>query len=300
MQLLWVLSFTAVLFAIGILQTRPGQPSSYERRPEAGDKNAGGAIHPLIFYDDKLFWQGIAYAQKETATAPAGVAGGILPHHLFPSFILADFFKRLQAVQPNRIVLLGPNHPELGTYKAQTSLQGWQTPFGIVEADTGVIQGLVDQKAVAVNEGVVEHEHSVAGIMPFIKFYLPHAKVVPIILRATVTEPEAEHLAATLAKLADTHTLVIAPVDFSHYLTSAAAQGNDNVTWEIMERFDYTRLFQLSNDYVDSPPSIAVQLMVMQILHKAHFNLLFNTNSGLLQGNQFSKTTSYFSIMFSD
>jgi MEMO1 family protein len=93
-------------------------------------------------------------------------------------------------------------------------------------------------------------------------------------------------------------TLILDSVDFSHYLTAAQAERNDKKTLDIMQRFDYPSLFTLNNDYVDSPPSIGVFLMAMQALGATDSTMLYNTNSGFLEGNDYIQTTSYFSIMY--
>ncbi|OGY20981.1 MAG: AmmeMemoRadiSam system protein B [Candidatus Woykebacteria bacterium GWB1_45_5] len=222
----------------------------------------------------------------------------MIPHHLLPSFMIADFFNRLSAQEPNTIILLGPNHDELGDFEVLTSLYGWQTPFGTVEPNDAIINSLINNNLAKVDEDVLAKETSVSAIVPFIKFYLPKAKVVPLILSARMTQDETRTLANDLKNRLSNKTVIVAAVDFSHYLTSPLAKEKDELTWQVMKNFDYRQLFTLNNDYLDNPPSIATLLMAMQKRGTTNFDLLYHTNSGELLKDSSISTTSYFSIDF--
>lgn len=255
--------------------------------------------HQVKFYDNKTFLEGVDQAAQIKGQAYR-IKGGIIPHHLFPGFIFADFFKRLSFQNPKTIILIGPNHYEKGNSKVLTSLYAWETPFGIVEPDVDIINKLLSKDLLRVDEEVLPGDHSVSGSIPFIKYYLPEARVVPILLKGGFSQKEAEVLAENLKGLVSEDVVVIAAVDFSHYLTSPQAKEKDEVTLKIMQDFDYPKLYLLNNDYLDSPPSIAVLLMLMQKLNSPASEILFHTNSGELQKNNGIETTSYFSISFHD
>jgi len=257
-----------------------------------------GNTHPLNFYDEDAFYWGVENSRKENKVFADHISGGIIPHHLFPGFIIADFFDRLSKQSPQTIILIGPNHHERGNYQGLSSLYGWETPFGVVEPDEQVIQSLIKDKLIEVDESVLPDEHSVAGMMSFVKYYLPDAKVVPIILSGFMSESDILMLSDKLRNYIDENSVIIAAVDFSHGLTNKQAQENDEITLELMSNFDYRQILSLNNDYLDSPPSIVALLMVMQVLQTTNMDLLHNTNSGQIQGNDSIETTSYFSIAY--
>lgn len=254
--------------------------------------------HKLIFYERELFSQGVIKANKNTVIPPPHIAGGIIPHHLLPSTVLSKFFRQLQFQNPKRIILLGPNHGELGAYKVISSVYGWETPFGIVQPDTQIVNDLVGEKLSNINEDVIENEHSVAGIMPYIKFYLPNARVIPLILRSTLTQQEAQQLADQLVTYEDSQTIIIAAVDFSHYLNASEAEQKDTVTYQAMKDFNFRKMWSMNSDYTDSPQSLAVVLMAMKKLGKGNVIELDHTNSGYMENNLFMETTSYFTLIF--
>lgn len=254
--------------------------------------------HPNLFFDEKTFNEGIARTKKENKLSNYNISGGIIPHHLFPGYILTDFFNRLSVQKPRVIILIGPNHYEKGSFRVLTSLYSWGTPFGKVEPEELIINKLIKNGVVRIDEGVLPNDHAVAGMMPFIKYYLPDTKVVPILISGHTTQEEVKVLASNLTSFMGEDVVLVAPVDFSHYLTNEQAKEKDKVTLEVMKNYDYRQLFTLNNDYVDSPPSIAALLMVMQKLGTTKMDLLYNTNSGELQKDNYIETTSYFSIVY--
>lgn len=255
--------------------------------------------HPLLFYDKDTFYRSAEKARGEDKAFTAHISGGIIPHHLFPSYIIADFFSRLSKQKPKTIILIGPNHYEKGNYQALSSLYGWETPFGVVNPNEHIIQELVSSKLVKIDENVLPKDHAVAAIMPFIKFYLPDARVVPILLSGFMTIEETRILAERLKNYFNNDDIVIlAAVDFSHGLPNQKAQKKDEITFELMKTFNFKKLLSLDSEYLDSPASIIVLLRIMQVLNTTNMQLLFDTNSGKMQKNDSIETTSYFSIAY--
>lgn len=253
--------------------------------------------HPAVFFDEGLFYNGIKQAQQNTKTINHHIAGGIVPHHLYASFVIAGFFQVISLQKPKTIILLGPNHYEKGHAKIITSKMGWQTPFGVLEPDQQFIGELL-QNDVKIDEQVVSKEYSVAGLMPFIKYYIPDSAVVPLLLSGSLTQEETKHIAQSLKRLIDKDTIIIASVDFSHNLSNQQAQEKDAITLDALKNFNYRMLFSFGNDYTDSPASLVTLLQTMELCGSTKSEILAHTNSGELQKNNSISTTSYFSIIY--
>lgn len=254
--------------------------------------------HPSKFFEKQAFSEGVAFVKRNNPTEKTNIRGGVIPHHLFPGFIIADFFHRLKMQNPDTVILIGPNHYERGDSKVLTSVYGWNTPFGVVQSEDKIIRELTAKQVLKVDDHVLENDHAVAGIIPFIKYYLPATKVVPILLSGFMNEDETRFLASQLESYVNKDTVLVAAVDFSHYLVNKEAQEKDKVTLNVIKKYDYRQLFTLDNDYLDSPPAIAVLLLTMQKLGMTKMDILHHTNSGELQKDDYIETTSYFSIIF--
>lgn len=254
--------------------------------------------HPLVFFEQESFYAGVEQSKKENQVLTKQVLGGIVPHHLFPSFMITDFFSRLSKQNPATIILIGPNHYERGNYQVLSSLYGWQTPFGVVEPNRQIIHGLEKSKMIEIDETNLPQDHAVAAIMPFIKYYLPDTKVVPLLLSGFMSKEDVQLLSNNLKNYVNRDTIIVSAVDFSHYLTSQQAQEKDAITLELMKSYNYERLLSLNNDYLDSPPAIVTLLMIMKSLGATEIEILHHTNSGEILKSNSTETTSYFSAFY--
>lgn len=286
-KLLLLFLFTTFLAAILF------SPKQSHERPEYK-----GLIHEVLFFEESSFFSSVDFAKNNNKSFNAHATGGIIPHHLFASFMIADFFNRISNQKPKTIILIGPNHYELGKYKALTSLYSWKTLFGNIEPDTIKINKLISSELVYVDENTLPNDHSVSGILPFIKYYLPDTKIVPILVSKFMTYDETVKLADGIAGFNDSGTIVVSAVDFSHYLTSYAAKKNDDITLGLINNYMYRELITLNSDYLDSPQSIILLLMAMQKRGTVNSEVLYHTNSGEMTGDEAINTTSYFSIIY--
>lgn len=260
--------------------------------------NASSQSHEAIFFDERLFFKGLTEAEENYIKPSYQISGGIIPHDFFPGFILSDFYKKLSEQDVKTVILLGPNHYEKGSSKFLTSAFDWKTPFGVVNSDKDIIKNLLDEKILEVDEEVLPKDHSVGSSLAYIKYYLPDAKVVPILISGFTTQKEAEEFSNILSKLVGDDIVLVSAVDFSHYLGSEEAHEKDKVTYKYIKNRNYEQIFNLNNDNTDSPASIAVTLMTMDEIGKSKMEALYNTNSGVLQDEKYIETTSYFSIVF--
>jgi len=250
--------------------------------------------HPLTFFDDQAFVQALSRAE---ATDPAPMPGGravIVPHHWLAGHLILGSLRDLAASGDyRRIILIGPNHINAGGAAVITSDLPWQTPFGLVEPDSKTIRQLTSDGVALSEPSVLTYEHAVAGIVPAIAYFLPEARVVPLVLRSNLTSTEVETLAAALAPLLDGETALIAAVDFSHYLSAQQARQSDRETLEALQSLDSSRILSFSDEHLDSPASIAVLMETMRLLGATEFELRENINSSDLGGPALAPVTSY-------
>lgn len=251
---------------------------------------------PLVvrFWEEKAFYDGLPKVKPEYQK----IYGGIVPHHLIAGDIIADLFSRLSLQKPKTIILVGPNHYEVGNALVISSDKDWQTVFGRVEIDRKVINSLKEKNLISFNDQVMLEEHSVQGSMPYIKYFTPKTKIVPLILSNMITKKEIMALAEALFDSVEDGAVVVAPVDFSHHLSSDEADKRDEVTLEIMKNKDIDQLLMLKSQNVDSPPSIALIMMLMEKIGHGNFILEHHTNSGKMLGDTSQEVTSYIAGTF--
>lgn len=269
-----------------------------DRDPKIEDPGQRG-IHQLKFFDETLFYKSLIKINNSDIVPDKEIKGGIVPHHLLATEMISEFYAQLDNQKIETVVILGPNHKEVGDFPALSSAFDWDTPFGRVLADQKIINELARDNLVKINDEALDNEHSVALHTPFVKHFLPNAKIVPIIISEKMSIEDAEKLSAALAKFARKRgTIIIASVDFSHYLPEAEAKEKDKESLVAIKNFDFQKIRSFGNDNMDSPPAIIVLLSALQNIGATDLKKIKNLNSEYFARSGSNETTSYFTMVF--
>jgi len=256
----------------------------------------------LKYYFPNQFQQSIKIGETLAEQFPEkAITAGVIPHDITHGEYIAHFFFQLKNQKPKNILLIGPNHFELGNSPITTSAASWSTPFGKLQTSQKSISTLLQQPAITENAQIIQNEHSIAGMVPFIAYYLPEVNIIPLIFKSELTLQDINYLAKALDNSLPKDTILIAAVDFSHYLTSDEAERNDKITEKALQELDYHTILSFGprfNDYLDSPPSIALLLNWLEKNNIQNNKILYHTNSGMLTQNFSEPTTSYFEMVY--
>jgi len=296
--LLIVFSWGCSLNEVGFTQKNQSheQQKQEKQAEKQGQQSKLYPPHPSFLTEPELY--AVLSASKEQSKLEGTILGGVVPHHLVAGSLITDLLAALVPQKPEVIILVGPNHHNLGG-RMITGFSAWQTPEGLVEVEEKIVQALLRESIVGQEEQVLSQEHSIGSLVPLIKHYLPQTQIVPLILHHDVTLEEVDKLLAVLEPwLEDGKVVFLASVDFSHYLTREQAEEKDRFTLKVMKNFAYPTLFHLDNDYLDSPASLALVFRYAERKGLHEFQVLANTNSGRILQNDFIETTSYFSLVF--
>ncbi|MFA6273385.1 MAG: AmmeMemoRadiSam system protein B [Candidatus Paceibacterota bacterium] len=219
------------------------------------------------------------------------IYGGVMSHHI-PTTIpqLVEFYSRLKRTQSVRnFIVIGPDHTDAGKAPITISNASFFTAYGEVRPIDGLASKLQDAKLANIDESPFDPEHSVGSQILVISKIFPGAKVTPIILRSNTTKNHAEALGKMLATLIDDETVLIASVDFSHYLPTDQAMPLDQISGGVVRNLD---LEALSLVTADSGKSMAVFMGVMNEKKAVDTDdlIILNTND-LMQNSDY--TTGY-------
>jgi len=223
------------------------------------------------------------------------IAGGTINHHLLAAPLDAQFFQGLAEQKPKRVILIGPDHLSRGRQPITVSAGTWATPYGELATDIKLVADLARRNLANIEESPFDYEFSVGGLVPFIKRSLSDAKVATIIVRIDAKDADLDALAAALPT--DKDTVVVASIDFSHYLPSRAAEFHDITNRAIINAFAYSKFDNLE---IDSPPTLRVLLKYLERRGTQKATLLASTDSAKIT-NQLDtpETTSYLNQYFS-
>jgi len=254
-----------------------------------------------VSFNPHLFYPAIQkYPKENKKNDEVKIVGAIVPHHDLASDLIAEVFQKISKTNsPKKIILIGPNHPDSGAYSAQTANINWNVLNNRIETEQETFQKMLKFRSVGIDNEIVSKEHSIFTLLPFVTYYFPEAKVTPIILTSTHDLRASKALAESISPLIDEDTLILASIDFSHYLPSTATYEKDKISKSAIEKRNYELIAALNNDYLDSPPSLITFLKIMDLNQASKMEIVSNTNSGFLLGKDVESSTSYFTILFS-
>ncbi len=232
--------------------------------------------------------------QGEDST-PAELYGGVVPHHdLIPKEI-GRFWEELAVrVQPEAVVLVGPDHYDAG--RSSVSIANHQS--ALTEQVTlyePLIEQLQEHAAVTSDNQTIREDHSIQIHLTFIQKYLPDTEIVPLIFRADAEQSDVIDIAEIIRTAQGSPVAVVASVDFSHYLTHEQATERDIETSAAIQEFDYQKLQTFGPDNIDSDQSVVLVSEAVCPTHDCSWETLFYGNSSEYSGNP-AITTSYYSL----
>lgn len=248
------------------------------------------------YFNPTAFAVGI-YKSSIENDPPINAKGIIIPHHVLPGVLISDLFNSVQHLDIKTVIIISPNHYSAGNKTFLTSCINWQSEFGLTFCDENSFNSIKNIKFFGVMSDLeVVEEHGIAGIIPYVKYYFPNSKVVPVVVSNKKPNlDEIEFVSEEISKYVDEKTLVIGAFDFSHYLTADDAQKMDEQTKDDILKRNYKNILRYTDDNTDSPVGLTLFLKIMDEIASSDssFHIVRNTNSGYMFNQPNVKTTSY-------
>ena len=212
------------------------------------------------------------------------VRAGILTHHFLASGLMVRFFDALRAhSSPRTIVLIGPNHFHHGLANVSVSSLPWKTPFGLLETDGRMVRQIESAINLPEDPEAFTGEHSVGVLAPFLKYYFPNARVVPILVDINAQSLRLKELRLAMTRiLRDPGVLVLLSMDFSHDSVMQIADSRDEQAQQVISTMDLGKVEGLQ---VDCRRGLWVLLAAMRDLGDVRVQIREHSNSARITGN---------------
>ncbi len=252
-------------------------------------------VHSAI-PNDKDFYDALFKYSQPVAVPTATPVSAVLPHHLVAGSYTIGMLQAIsKKITPRVVVIVAPNHFNTGRAPVITAVNDWETPYGVLKIDKNLINDLAhDGNADAytsIDDSAIQNEHGVGALVSLIKNIWPDAKLVPIIVKNERNFDEIDEVAKLLNKILPKNSLVLASVDFSHYLPLAVSNWHDELSINVLETGNYNRLERME---IDSQNSIRLLLKYNELKNAQNFNLAFHTNSAdIIKNPNLAETTSH-------
>ncbi len=239
------------------------------------------------------------------------ISAGVVPHHLLAEEIIEDFFGYISSnAEPETIILLSPDHFNAGDIVGNLfiTIESETQEFYEIKVDNPLIKNLssknnftphrnkVSGAGLVFSNSSVSLDHGITNLAPFVKKYFPDSKIVPFIIPFNISLEETERFAAALNSLASLNTIVIASVDFSHYLPPSAAEFHDLKSIRTLINFEKADFKHLE---VDSWQALYIARAFAHLRGQEFPKIIGHSNSiNFLENQNTDETTSYFSVVF--
>jgi AmmeMemoRadiSam system protein B len=217
----------------------------------------------------------------------------IVSHHLLAKDLINEAMENTTQ-DYKTVILVGPNHFNSGPDDLQTTDYDWKTKFGNLRANQLLINKLLQNNYADLNPDNFNTEHSICGLVSFIRKQFPQANLVPLILKSSTAKEKAQNLGQLLAQnCAD--CLLLISLDFSHDASEAQAEINDQISLEVLSNLYQERIDQVT---CDSLP--ALQVLFSYLKEKAVLDgqLINRSNSNLISNQNLTAVTSYITMIF--
>ena len=157
------------------------------------------------------------YREAKPAKIDGKVIALISPHagYRFSGKAAASNYQLLRDQDVRRVVLLAISHHYPLRGASIPEVTDFETPLGLVPVDGKAVARLRRSPVVSSVMRAEQGEHSLEIQLPLLQRALPRFSLVPILV-GRMTDQDYVDLAAALAEIVDSHTVVVASSDFTH------------------------------------------------------------------------------------
>jgi len=144
-------------------------------------------------------------------------------------------------------IIMGPSHTGMGKPFSIMTQGAWRTPLGEVEIDSELGGKLLATSSHLEEDHVAhQYEHSIEVQLPFLQYFKPDIKLVPIVLgyASGATYKEIGKDIARAIKELNKEVVIIASSDMTHYEPQESAQRKDNKAIEAILDLDEDELLK--------------------------------------------------------
>jgi hypothetical protein len=159
------------------------------------------------------------------------IIGLVSPHagYVYSGLVAGAVISRIKF--KDTFIIMGPSHTGMGKPFSIMTQGAWRTPLGEVEIDSELGKKLLATSSHLEEDHVAhQYEHSIEVQLPFLQYFKPDIKLVPIVLgyASGATYKEIGKDIARAIKELNKEVVIIASSDMTHYEPQESAQRKDN------------------------------------------------------------------------
>lgn len=215
----------------------------------------------------------------------------VVPHHNLVKEKRTELFKEIAAKKRDiqTVVILSPDHFSLNQYHISYTDEPWHLSNGEMYFDPKIGDALVN--GFSKETGTLREDHGIYNLLAEIKNLWPEAKIVPLLIGQKMKFDRLNDLRQRLNKYCLNDCLLVASVDFSHYLPRSLADIHD---LNSLEALDNLKISEDGEIEIDSLQSLYLLTEFAKNKGSLNFHYYDHTNAGWLMKNRDVETTTHF------
>ena len=188
----------------------------------------------------------------DEAAEKEDVIGLVSPHagYVYSGPVAGAVISRVRF--KDTFIILGPNHTGRGKPLSIMTEGKWQTPLGDVEIDSELARHLLGiSQHLQEDDAAHQFEHSIEVQLPFLQYFRPDIKIVPIMLSFASIDAYKEIGREMARAISETkrEAVIMASSDMTHYEPQDTAAEKDRQAIDAILRLDEDELFRRVEQY---------------------------------------------------
>jgi len=182
-----------------------------------------------------------------TEAVKSEVVGAVIPHagYIYSGAVAGATISRIKFKET--FIIIAPNHTGYGKPLSILTSGNWQTPMGNVAVDSELAKKILDGSKYLKEDALThQYEHAIEVQLPFLQYFKPDVKIVPITLAHAGLEicRSIGQEIATSVKGTGREVVIIASSDMTHYESQKSAQSKDHQAINAILNLDETELLK--------------------------------------------------------
>lgn len=201
------------------------------------DMSVAGTFYPARSVELERYFEHFNKIYSENFTLPDSKSRAVIvPHagYIYSGYTANIAYRILQNSHVKNFLVIGPSHRVAFDGVSICDFESYKTPFGDVKQSNSLAQSLKDKFSFTCNSSA-HAEHSTEMQFPFIKHYLPDAKIVELVYSHVSSELISEIIDFVLSK---DDCGVIISTDLSHFYTLEEANRLDDICLRAIDKLD--------------------------------------------------------------
>lgn len=233
------------------------------------------------------------------------VIGYYAPHagYIYSGPVVGATISRIEL--KDTFIILGPNHSGMGAPFSIMTEGKWETPLGDVEIDTKLAKTILAGSRYLKEDRLAHlEEHSIEVQLPFIQYFKPDFKFVPIILsHANIdTYRNIGKAIASAIKSSGKEVIIVASGDMNHYEPEKITNTKDQQAIDSILKLEVNELLERVRDFNISMcgyGTASCLIFAAKELGANHAELVKHQTSGDVAGD-YSSVVGYAGILITE